>query len=1178
MDSMMFSAYGYGPLPPSAMAEIEKKMAVALRNSNLQKMLELEKKHKIERLHSAPASPPPPAPPVEHQELSLQVRRADSLSQQQNYLMLKAVRRSVVLPSLSIDIPQPPTTDASERPQCAELGSVAENINQDNAGNPAVASVEPLHKQVKFLAPEGDDEMSDQSSICQSPSWEGYGQRKKEKKKEAERRRKEKEQAEKEARAAKRRPATRLSKSPPPVASSRASQSSGLTNAERSMSDPLLVSQHLRPEHQYQDRADHIGRAISADDLQNLWQHQPAVAEVLSDPTPTIDTRQFVGGVKLDREREAVLQRHLSGHGQQQSPTFPPHLMPENQPATQISSHPSRADGSIPGAHPLPVHAPTSRQESRPTRELFPPSASRTPMLRQISAPVQQTRNQGFLQGAAKIFRGKDGKAQGDGELERGRNRGSYVQHYREQSTERSIAEAAYEQLVNSGNIFSSSTRSSSRNTQHRRSSFTQEARSVAMKLAGIKPTPSTKDDSRTSTQSDYFNYLEHTSSSSGHGASTPSDTRSVSARNQDGDKPRHAEGYVYVSAAALRDVSQSHERPPTAQSFVSSNNPSVAGSSSSSQSSKKNRSLRDAAKAALSMSRGPLPQSNTSQTRQTLLAPTYPTFRGRMESQASVSGPQGAVPSPDSLGPPLMPAPATHCPTDQTRTSSSGPLTSASMPSTIKPSEVGSQNGSRASEGSSSSSAYEDGSPLPSPVTTPDTSRPQSSKDLPYIVGELTKGTVDKPLTQDDEETLRQPSDGSSTSTTPRLVKSESQENAEMTDEDRWSRTALPIDIDTDAQSFTASFSNLDHLDNIDKTLANAEAHPQPTPETQRKPLPAAVLSSTISVLSPKEETRANGATDRRDIAVPDVPLITPPPRSKRRKMTLDRQPSLPDASLPEGRDKRSTHEIAGAETTAQPSFADTGLLRGVNTVEASDPRERTTVENTADAERVWDPEKQIARREKGRRKQYHENTMLQQPQTSPKFEMTSSGGPDISPEHRNHATPANEGMPANPLFHQFFRVNRITTYDVSCLYRRGQVSSLACIPHVPKDSIARVPIGSQIIRAVTINSIGTTVSTVVGSIKSIAQPFNVPFCWRHTRVHPQTTNAVNLGPCTFGGSVDHSLGGAIGPPKAHATTSWDVGPTAHHRTRGPHGSYREDVCRMLQLQVLPRHAIQAI
>ena len=118
----------------------------------------------------------------------------------------------------------------------------------------------------------------------------------------------------------------------------------------------------------------------------------------------------------------------------------------------------------------------------------------------------------------------------------------------------------------------------------------------------------------------------------------------------------------------------------------------------------------------------------------------------------------------------------------------------------------MGPQAGSRASEGSSSSSAFEDGSPLASPTTTPDTSRPQSAKDMPLVAGDLAKEAFGL---QDDERTLRQSLD-SSKSSTPRTGDAEVRAAAEMGTEDRWSRTALPLEIDCDAQSFMTSVSNL--------------------------------------------------------------------------------------------------------------------------------------------------------------------------------------------------------------------------------------------------------------------------------------------------------------------------------------------------------------------------------
>lgn len=118
--------------------------------------------------------------------------------------MLKAVRRNATLPSLSITIPPPRNADIEVR-AAREMEPEHEDEYDPDLEN---VEPEPLQKSVKFLAPDSDDsdDESVQSSICQSPSWEGYGQKKKEKKKEAERKRKEREQAEREARAARKKP------------------------------------------------------------------------------------------------------------------------------------------------------------------------------------------------------------------------------------------------------------------------------------------------------------------------------------------------------------------------------------------------------------------------------------------------------------------------------------------------------------------------------------------------------------------------------------------------------------------------------------------------------------------------------------------------------------------------------------------------------------------------------------------------------------------------------------------------------------------------------------------------------------------------------------------------------------------------------------------------------------
>jgi hypothetical protein len=262
--------------------------------------------------------------------------------------MLRIARRSVIVPSLSITIP--PATDYDKEDHFSD--GEEEQQGEKHAGLGTPTNSEVLHKQVKFLAPEDgqdqevdedeeeDEAMSEQSSICQSPSWEGYGQRKKEKKLEAERRKREKERTEKEAKAAKKRNTTRLSKPPPPPPPTTASydpRPSGITNADRSMSDPLLTNQHLLEASQATHRPEDVGRAASADDLQQNWRHRHAVHEVLSGPRSKMEPSG--SGKKLNGETEK---------------TFRAQAIP-----------PSFA----------------CRPEVRSFRDARPPSASRTPML-----------------------------------------------------------------------------------------------------------------------------------------------------------------------------------------------------------------------------------------------------------------------------------------------------------------------------------------------------------------------------------------------------------------------------------------------------------------------------------------------------------------------------------------------------------------------------------------------------------------------------------------------------------------------------------------------------------------------------------------------------------------------------------------------------------------------------
>lgn len=815
------------------------------RTASFQRMLELEKTQKTERLQSTTTSPPASPPPPELQDHpSLQLRRAD-LSQQQNNLMLKAVRRSIVLPALSITIPQPAGHGREDLPEGPETETERGSERDGEVETPT--AVEPLHKQVKFLAPDDeDDDMSDQSSICQSPSWEGYGQRKKEKKKEADRRRKEKEQADKEAKAAKKRSSSRLNKSPPPSTISRNAGVGALSNAERSMSDPLLISHNLLLGSQVHPRPPQdVVRAASADDLQQTWRHRPGVAEVLSD-SETNSRRSNGNPETAWGTRETREDQH--------SPTIPTHLLPGDDGANSQRTLRESYYTDVGPAGDQVAPTATTKPEPRSPREAFPPSASRTPLLRHMSISGH-SRSNSLLQGASRIFRGRDGKSHGDAEssstsshsqdsqqvsrdsADRGRKKEDrHVRRQREQSRERAMAGLADDYLIGNISTYSSSTRSSSRHTQHtRRSSLTQDAKAVAMKLAGFRSTPAKEEPVGTndsSSQNDYFNFMERSYSSSNSRLEDHLGTLATTPGSPQQDT-RHAvvEGQVSSYEAGFPQGGfPVQERPATSHSSVSSKGPSIAGSVPGNHG-KKGRSLKDAARAALNMSKGALPAASAS--RQSVSVPPYSTLRTRMQSQPNVSTVSGiplASQEPGSVAAPALPPKAARVLGEynaETMRSGSMQPPSSNM---VKSTEVDAQTGSRISEGSSSSSAYEDGSPLPSPVTTPDTSRPQSARGIPLATDDASKGNTGSPTAQDDERTLRQSyeaSEGSDMSITPRLLdNSGSRESMEMADEDRWSRTALPLEIDCDdAQSFTTSVTHIDKAEHANTELSEAPA-----------------------------------------------------------------------------------------------------------------------------------------------------------------------------------------------------------------------------------------------------------------------------------------------------------------------------------------------------------------
>lgn len=245
-------------------------------------MLELEKKYKIQRLQDIGSTPPltPLGATITRSASSaqpnpvLKARHASALPaapRQRPHMMMKASRRASALPSLSISVPHPVSSAVAVRTDDPEAQATPEPIPQREVSKDTAERT----KTVTFSEPEGDEEdaeLSDQSSICQSPSWAVYGQsKKKDKKREAAEKKKEDNRQEKANRKSFTR---RLSKQPPPQS---APQGRPSLSGERSQSAPDLE--------QYQKLSDrNLNRSGSHYPPDSMIHHhnllnQPAPAE-----------------------------------------------------------------------------------------------------------------------------------------------------------------------------------------------------------------------------------------------------------------------------------------------------------------------------------------------------------------------------------------------------------------------------------------------------------------------------------------------------------------------------------------------------------------------------------------------------------------------------------------------------------------------------------------------------------------------------------------------------------------------------------------------------------------------------------------------------------------------------------------------------------------------------------
>ncbi|CAN8101331.1 unnamed protein product [Discula destructiva] len=274
------------------------------RAASLQRMLEIERKQKMERMqlqnpNSAPApgrrgvSPASQTSSTSSSRASgLLHRRRDSSQtrQQQPDDRRMSTVRNFTLPPLSIHtqakqrvslMPDLSTANLSEpriqpqrEPRKADRHTLPSMVRASTAG------LEPSNlKTVAFAGDDGND--TETSSICHSPTWDDFGKKKKKKeKKDLDVKRK------------------RLTKEPPPMAvESRPSMN------PRAATDTTLSIQQLRQSLE------------SGHPSQQL----PGASTETSLPLPVVESVPrspgFIGGVRLEREREAALKRMMNSRG-----------------------------------------------------------------------------------------------------------------------------------------------------------------------------------------------------------------------------------------------------------------------------------------------------------------------------------------------------------------------------------------------------------------------------------------------------------------------------------------------------------------------------------------------------------------------------------------------------------------------------------------------------------------------------------------------------------------------------------------------------------------------------------------------------------------------------------------------------------------------------------------------
>ncbi|ROW07815.1 hypothetical protein VMCG_03379 [Cytospora schulzeri] len=340
------------------MANPEKGKAskVPSRAASLQRMLEMERKQKMERMQQNPyatgSGRRSESPAASQPKSNLLTRRRDTSQPPDDHHRMSTVRNYSLPPPTHS---KPPHSTSRHQDRTAKqthsrkMAPVEETrkSSADRDGLPSMkrAAAEqgsPQVKTVTFL--HSDDGQSDTSSICHSPTWDDYGKR-----------RKEKEGTAREAKSSKR----RLTKEPPPAAMD---NRPGLN--PRIMSAPLLdrtSSEDNRPsDHSHAERKSRSSRP----------QPLPSQSGSVESVQTVSRSPAFIGGVRLERERDAARRR----------------LKDSRAPSVERSGSEMLQQNQA--SQPPSTEQPKRRETAPPVS--YPPIASKTPFLKHTSSTKEK--------------------------------------------------------------------------------------------------------------------------------------------------------------------------------------------------------------------------------------------------------------------------------------------------------------------------------------------------------------------------------------------------------------------------------------------------------------------------------------------------------------------------------------------------------------------------------------------------------------------------------------------------------------------------------------------------------------------------------------------------------------------------------------------------------------------